>query len=197
MGPLTLDKLGSPLPVEIVDFGAGAEVVEGTYHGAAGDGTLMLISYPTPQIATDHLRRIEQAHQPNAQTGQPAVVEMGAFAQKRSGPLVAVATGTFTQSEAEDLVNQVHYDADVTWNENTFFDKKNNVANLLWNAVLLCGALMGITLVAGIAFGGARVALKRLLPHQNQSPEQDFISLNIDESVRESREGMGVSSRSQ
>jgi hypothetical protein len=194
MGPLTLDKLGSPLPVEMVDFGAGAEVVEATYHGAGGEGTLMLISYPTPQIATEHLHRIEQAHQPNAQTGKPAVVEMGAFAQKRSGPLVAVATGTFTQNEAENLVNQVHYDADVTWNENTFFDKKNNVANLLWNAVLLCGALMGITLVAGVAFGGARVALKRLLPQQNQSPEQDFISLNIDEPVGESRGGMGVSS---
>jgi hypothetical protein len=192
MGPLTLDKLGSPLPVEMVDFAAGAEVVEGTYRGAGGEGTLMLISYPTPQIATDHMHRIEQAHQPNAQTGQPAVVEMGAFAQKRSGPLVAVATGTFTQSEAENLVNQVHYDADVTWNENTFFDKKNNVANLL-----LCGALMGITLVAGIAFGGARVAFKRLLRQQNQGPERDFISLNIDESVRESREGMGVSSSPQ
>ena len=183
----------SPLPVEMV-VGAGAEVVEGTYHGAGGEGTLMLISYPTPQIATEHLHRIEQAHQPNTQTGQPGVVEVGAFAQKRSGPLVAVATGTFTQNEAENLVNQVHYDADVTWNENTFFDKKNNVANLLWNAVLLCGALMGITLVAGVAFGGARVALKRLLPQRNQGPEQDFISLNIDESVRDSRGGMGVSS---
>ena len=164
MGPLTLDKLGSPLPVEMVDFGAGAEVVEGTYRGAGGEGTLMLISYPTPQIATDHFHRIEQAHQPNAQAGQPAVVEMGAFAQKRSGPLVAVATGTFTQNEAENLVKQVHYDADVTWNENTFFDKKNNVANLLWNAVLLCGALMGITLVAGVAFGGCASGLEALAP---------------------------------
>jgi hypothetical protein len=194
MGPQTLDKLGSPLPVEMVDFGAGAEVVEGTYLGAGGEGTLMLISYPTPQIATDHLHRIEQAHQPNAQTGHPAVVDMGAFAQRRSGPIVAVAAGTFTQNEAENLVKQVHYDADVTWNENTFFDKKNNVANLLWNVVLLCGALMGITLVAGVAFGGVRIALKRLLPQRNQSQEQDFISLNIDESVRESRGGMGVSS---
>lgn len=194
MGPQTLDKLGSPLPVDMVDFGAGAEVVEGTYSGAGGEGTLMLISYPTPQIATDHLHRIEQAHQPNAQTGKPAIVDMGAFAEKRSGPIVAVAAGTFTQNEAETLVNQVHYDADVTWNENTFFDKKNNVANLLWNVVLLCGALMGITLVAGVAFGGVRIALKRLLPEQNQTPEQDFISLNIDESVREPRTEIGVSS---
>jgi hypothetical protein len=195
MGPLTLDKIGSPVPVEMIDFAAGAEVVEGTYHGAGGDGTLMLISYPTPQIATDHLHRIETAHQPNAQTGQPAVVLMGAFAQKRSGPIVAIAAGTFSQSEADSLVAQVHYDADVTWNENTFFDKKNNVANLLWNAVLLCGALMGVTLVAGIAFGGVRVVLRRLLPQGSQENEQDFISLNLDESAGQRSGGIGVSAR--
>ena len=196
MGPLTLDKLGSPLPVEVVDFAAGAEVVEGTYRGASGQGTLMLISYPTPQIATDHLHRIEAAHQSNGQSGQPAVVEMGAFAQKRSGPIVAVAAGTFSQGEAEALLKQVNYDADVTWNENTFFDKKNNVANLLWNVVVLCGALMGITLVAGFAFGGVRVAFKRLLPERSEAEGQEFIALNIDESVRESRSETRVSSSS-
>ena len=192
MGPMTLNKLGSPLPAEMVDFAAGAEVVEGTYHSSGGEGMLMLISYPTPQIATEHLRRIDAAHQPNAQTGHAGVVEMGSFAQKRSGPIVAVAAGTFSQSDAEALAS-IHYDADVTWNENTFFDKKNNVANLLWNAVLLCGALMGITLVAGFAFGGARVALKRFLPERSQSVEQDFISLNIDETVRRPEGGIGVS----
>lgn len=192
MGPMTLNKLGSPLPMELVDFAAGAEVVVGTYHGSGGEGTLMLISYPTPQIATEHLRRIEAAHQPNAQTGQDGAVGVGSFAQKRSGPIVAVAVGTFSQSDAESLAS-IHYDADVTWNENTFFDKKNNVANLLWNVVLLCGALMGITLVAGFAFGGARVALKRFLPEHAQTVEQEFISLNIDESVGGQRGGMGVS----
>jgi hypothetical protein len=197
MGPLALDKLGSPIPVQMVDFGAGAEAVEGSYHGSGGEGTLLLISYPTPQIATEHFRQIEQAHKPNPQSGQSVVVDVGAFAQKRSGPIVAIAAGTFTQNEAEALVSQVHYDADVTWNENTFFDKKNNVANLLWNVVLLCGALMGITLVAGFAFGGARVALKRFLPERSKGPEEDFISLNIDESLRGSSGGMGTSSRPQ
>jgi hypothetical protein len=194
MGPLTLDKIGSPLPAELIDFASGAEVVEGTYQGSSGAGTLLLISYPTPQIAADHLRRIEAAHQSTtSQPGRPAVVEMGAFAQKRSGPIVAIAAGPLSQSEANALLSSVHYEADVTWNENTFFDKKNNVANLLWNVVLLCGALMGITLVAGLAFGGARVAMRRLMPERTQSEEQDFIALNIDDSMRESRSEVHVS----
>jgi Protein of unknown function (DUF3485) len=198
MGPLTLDKIGSPVSAELIDFASGAEVVEGTYHGSGGEGTLVLISYPTPQIAAEHFKRIEAARQPTATqpATQPAVVELGAFAQKRSGPIVAVAAGPISQSEANSLLASVHYDADVTWNENTFFDKKNNVANLLWNVVVLCGFLMGITLVAGIAFGGVRVALQRLLPKRKRSAEEEFIALNIEETAREPRGGAQVSAGS-
>jgi uncharacterized protein DUF6599 len=190
MGPVTLDKIGSPLAAQLIDFNAGAEVVEGTYRGSSGEGTLVLISYPTPQIAAEHLKRIEAAHAPNAAQGG-GVVEVGSFAQKRSGPIVAVAAGPITESEANALLASVHYDADVTWNENTFFDKKNNIANLLWNVVILCGVLMGITLAAGLAFGGVRVALQRLLPQRNRTSQDDFIALHIDETARESR-GSGV-----
>lgn len=195
MGPVTLDKIGSPLSAQLIDFNAGAEVVEGTYRGSSGEGTLVLISYPTPQIAAEHLKRIEAAHAPNAaQSSSSGVVEVGAFAQKRSGPIVAVAAGPITENEANALLASLHYDADVTWNENTFFDKKNNIANLLWNVVILCGVLMGITLAAGLAFGGVRVALQRLLPRREQENGDDFIALHIDERVRENRGGVRVSS---
>src|SRR5579871_746698 len=106
LGPVTLDKIGSPLSADLVDFGAGAEVVEATYESSGGEATLLLISYPTPQIAAEHLRRIEAAHTPGAQ-GSPAPVEVGTFADKRSGPLVAIASGPFSQSEAKSLLASV------------------------------------------------------------------------------------------
>jgi hypothetical protein len=192
MGPLTLDKTGSPLAAELIDFGAGAEVVEGTYRGSSGEGTLVLISYPTPQIAAEHLKRIEAAHAAKQPAGTGAVVDVGSFADKRSGPIVAVAAGLLSESETKSLLGAVHYDADVTWNENTFFDKKNNVANLLWNVVVLCGALMGITLVAGFAFGGVRLAFQRLLP-QSQREEDEFIALNLDEALEKKQGTIRVS----
>ena len=181
LGPVTLDKIGAPISAELVDFGAGAEVVEGTYESSGGQATLVLISYPTPQIAAEHLRKIETAHTPGTQPGSPAPVEVGTFADKRSGPLVAIAAGPFSKSEAKSLLASVHYDADVTWNENTFFDKKNNLANLLWNVILLCGAIMGITVVAGFAFGGVRVLLRRFIPESARSPETEFISLHLED----------------
>jgi len=185
LGPVTLDKIGSPLSADLVDFAAGAEVVQGTYESSGGEATLVLISYPTPQIAAEHLRKIEAAHNPGAQPGGPPAVEVGTFVDKRSGPLVAIASGPFSQSEAKSLLASVHYDADVTWNENTFFDKKNNLANLLWNVILLCGAIMGLTLVAGLAFGGLRVLLQRLIPASARTPEAEFISLHLDDTTRD------------
>jgi hypothetical protein len=195
LGPLGLDKIGAPIPAQLVEFGAGAEVVQATYDTSGGEGTLMLISYPTPQIAAEHLRRIDAARVPSVPAGvnTPTVVDVGTFAAKRSGPIVAIAAGPFSQSEVKSLLASVNYEADVTWNENTFFDKKNNLANLLWNVILLCGAIMGITIVAGFAFGGARVLLQRMLPARVRNAEGEFIALHLDEAGRESVGGVHAS----
>lgn len=196
MGPATLDKIGSPISAELADFAAGAEVVQGTYESSGGEATLVLISYPTPQIAAEHMRRIDAAHAPAPQPGAaaPPVVDVGTFFDKRSGPIVAVAAGPFSPSEAKSLLASVNYDADVTWNENTFFDKKNNLANLLWNIIILCGVIMGLTLIAGFAFGGARVLLQRILPRREDVGENEFIALHLDQAAPQSAGGHGASS---
>ena len=188
------DKIGSPVSAQLADFAAGAEIVQGTYESSGGEATLVLISYPTPQIAAEHLRRIDAAHAPNPQAGAsaPPVVEVGTFFDKRSGPIVAIAAGPFSPSEAKSLLASVHYDADVTWNENTFFDKKNNLANLLWNTIILCAVLMGITIAAGFAFGGVRVLLARVLSARRGDDGTEFIALHLDQAAPESTGGMRV-----
>jgi len=185
IGPLALSQLSSPIPVPLVDFAAGAEVVMAKYSSAGGDATLMVINYPTPQIAAEHMRRID-ATQGNTQPspGVASIVDAGPFFDKRSGPLLVIASGPVSQTEARSLLGSVNYDADVTWNENTFFDKKNNLANLLVNIIILCAILIGLALVAGVAFGGLRIAIKRLLPDRifDRREEMEFISLHLEES---------------
>src|SRR5262249_42116721 len=179
----TLDKVGSPIPSQLVDFNAGAEVVLADYGSSGGEATLMLIAYPTPQIAADHLRRIDVARQPSNATpsSTSAPIDANIVWDKRTGPIVAIAAGPLSVSEAKSLLAAVNYEADVTWNENTFLDKKNSIGNLVWNAIILCGILIGIALVAGVAFGGLRVLLKRLLPQREGTEEIDFISLHLDQ----------------
>ena len=183
LGPAALEKTDSPLPAAQVDFAAGAEVILGKYKTPGGEATLMLISYPTPQIAAAHMKAIDDAHSqsPNSGAATPALFD------RRSGPIVAVASGSLAPSDAKSLLGSVNYDADVTWNENTFINPKNNLGSLLVNIILLCGILIGLALVAGVAFGGIRVLVKRMFPdrHFGGSEEAEFIALHLEESGKE------------
>ena len=183
VGPIALARVASPISGNLVDFNAGAEVTLAHYDTAGGEATLMLISYPTPQIATEHLRRIDVARQ---QSGSP-LANAGPFFDRRTGPMVIVATGQLSNSEGKSLVASVNYEADVTWNENTLNDKKNNIGNLVVNALLLCAILMGFALVIGVAFGGVRILIRKVLPETilGRDGEIDFISLHLEEESAE------------
>jgi hypothetical protein len=189
MGPVTLDRVGAPLPTSMVDFKSGAEVVLGKYAESGGDATLMLISYPTPQIAIEKLKEIDAAHQvnPSAQSGESPIMNVGPFYDKRTGPILVIAAGPLSQSEANALLAPISYEADVTWNENTYLSKKNNVANFLFNAILLCFIVVGFSLVGGLAFGGFRILMKRIYPDRvfDRPDEMEIISLHLDEKVEQ------------
>ena len=183
IGPVGLEKISSPLPQQLVDFTKGAEVALGTYETSDGHATLILISYPTPQIAAEHLRQIDAARQPNPTqpAGSPAALNIGPVFDKRTGPMLVVATGAISQGEAQSLLSAVNYEADVTWNENTYSGKKNNLANLLLNVFLLCAILIAFSAVAGLAFGGIRIFFNRILPESvlHREKDEDFISLKL------------------
>ncbi|MGA8490393.1 MAG: hypothetical protein WB711_08230, partial [Terriglobales bacterium] len=111
---------------------------------------------------------------------------------KRTGPIVVVVSGPISQAEAKSLLASVNYDANVTWNENTYFTKKDNLANLLVNVIILCFIIIGFALVAGVAFGGIRILAKRLFPHRvfDQAQNREFISLHLSEKPPEPRIGL-------
>ena len=183
VGPVGLAKINAPLPAELVDFSVGTEVAEADYQTPGGEATLMVISYPTPQIAAKNLQRMDAARQPNAQSqsnGAP-LMSIGPYFDRRTGPIVVVAAGPLSQSQAKSLLASVNYDATVTWNENTYLTKKDNVANLIVNVFVLCGIIGGLAIVAGIAFGGVRVLIRTLLPERvlRRREEMEFIALHL------------------
>jgi hypothetical protein len=188
MGPVTLDRIGSPLATPLVDFKSGAEVVIARYTAGAGDATLMLISYPTPQLAAEKLKQIEATRQPAVQQpGGAPMVDVAPFFDKRTGPIVVIAAGPLSLGEAKALLGSISYDAEVTWNENTYATKKDNLANLLFNAIVLCGILIGFALLGGLAFGGFRVLMKRLFPDTifDRPEDVEIISLHLGETVEQ------------
>jgi hypothetical protein len=187
-GPLGLGASAAPLDSDLVDFNANPEVVLGQYSTSAGEATLMLIEYPTPAIAIEHLRRIDAAnHAPQPQAGVTGVQNAGLFFEKRTGPIIAIAAGPISESDARTLLGAVNYEASITWNENTYFDKKNNIANLLVNIILLCIIVGAISIAAGLAFGGARVLMRRYFQGalSGEADHNEFIALHLDEGAPE------------
>lgn len=182
VGPVGLSKIGAPISAEVVDFNKGAEFVLGQYDTGQGSAKLSLISYPTPTIAAEHLKQIENVYRAN-QGGLPATATSAAapYYAKRTGPVVVVVSGSISSGEAKSLLASVSYDASVTWNQNTFFDKKNNLGNLLFNIILLVILILVMAIVAGFAFGGVRLIAKRWFPDRvfDRSQDVDIIRLNI------------------
>jgi len=189
MGPVALDRVGSPLPTPMVDFKSGAEVVIARYQAKIGESSLMLIEYPTPQLAAEKLREMEAAHQPTTQRppGSPPIMDVSSFFDKRTGPIIVVAAGPLAISEANALLGSVSYEADVTWNENTYVSKKDNLANLLFNVIVLCCVVVGLSLVAGLAFGGFRILMKRLFPDRvfDRPDDREIISLHLGDTLEQ------------
>jgi hypothetical protein len=94
---------------------------------------------------------------------------------KRTGPLVAIALHPASPNEAERLLSQVKYQAQVTVNEPPP-TLKNNPANLFLNIMILCAILIALCLVSGLVFGGIRHLFRR----SGSSGEGDeMISLHL------------------
>jgi hypothetical protein len=126
-----------------------------------------------------------------------AVENVGPFFDKRTGPIIAIAAGPLSHSDAQTLLGAVNYEASVTWNENTYFDKKNNIANLLVNIILLCIIGGAITLATGLAFGGLRVLLRTYFPGPvfGRSDQTEFISLDLEATAGEESAGHRATAR--
>ncbi len=193
VGPVGLATVAAPLPASLVDFSVSPEVVLGRYRTQSGEATLLLISYPTPQIAVQRFELIRQkAAQATASHGSfdmKTEIQAGMYV-KRSGPMVALVTAPASEKEALALLGAVNYDPEVTWNERTP-GPTDNLGAMLIAIFGLIAVVLSFALVSGVAFGGLRIVAKRLYPDRffDRAKDVDIIQLNL----RPSRpEGDGV-----
>ena len=183
MGPAALAALNLPISADLVDFGSSSEVSLGRYSTPSGEATLALISYPTPQLAAEHLKRIVAARQ--NPTPASSIENANAFFVRRTGPIIVIATGPISETDVKALGNHVNWEATVTWNSPTDNHEVRDLYSLVLNIVVLCAILAGLAIIAGIAFGGVRILVKRFYPDRVfDRPEQmEFISLHLTETA--------------
>ena len=172
-----------------MDFGStSAEAVTANYSNREGSGQLTLLIYPTPQLASARLRDIDAFLKAgNTQAAWPqALAESisGSLLTRRSGPIVAVVSGSLPAATAHKLLNQINYQADVVWNNPSgYVSEGSKVARLILGIFALTGILGAAAILLGLFLGGGR-ALYRVLrgkPASAFQEETEFIRLNLED----------------
>jgi hypothetical protein len=171
VGPVAVGTMTVPVAADQIKYELNPEILLARYLVDRQTAEMMMIAYPTPQIATERLRAIEASAPPQDGTTMVA---------RRAGPIVAVVKGMISEGDAKKIVGRVNYEADVTWNENVG-TKRDNIGNLIVAAFMLIGIILVISLGTGVLFGFGRVILRRLFPGRfvGTGEEADFIRLNL------------------
>jgi len=171
-----LDKLGesefAPLTKE-VGFDFGAEAIFANYQKAKESGVLLLIDYPTPQLAEQHLRHLDGVLPPFEKQGGTTV--------ERKGSLLSLVLRPPSAAFAEELRSGVHYQTEVTWNEPTHKITDPPWLVIVGRIIILTLLFMGLAVAVGAAFGGVRVLLKTFFPGKvfDRPGQMDVLQLGL------------------
>jgi hypothetical protein len=155
-----------------IGFNKGAEAMLAGYHSATGKAeTLILLQYPTPQIAEQQLRHIQPLLAANP--------ELSGSSVERNNSLLSLVLSPVSAQSAASLRENIKYGISVTWNEGSHALTDPPWLLVVKNIFLGTLAFCGLAIVLGIAFGGVRVLTKRLLPGKVFDRAEDMEVLQL------------------
>ena len=154
-----------------IGFQDGAEAMLARYQGQKGSGTLLLIDYPTHQLAENHLRHLEQALSPAAKAA-------GATVERKSSLLSLVFAPT-SAMHAQAIRDEVNYETEITWNEPSTTATDPPLVLVLFKIFLFTSLFLIVATIAGVFFGGVRVLVKHWLPGKVFDRPQDIEVLQL------------------
>lgn len=157
-----LEELEQTNPAGLVakaGFSEGAEAMVARYTlpGPAKDsGVLLLLEYPTPQLAEQHIHHLDEV--------LPASVKQGGTGILRKGSLLSLVLSASSPEYAKALREDTDYQTQVTWNEPSATATDPPWAVVLARIFMGTAVFMVAAVVLGIAFGGVRVLTKIFFP---------------------------------
>ena len=161
LGPQTLNQLFPGGLGDSLGFQSRAEAELAHYRLAGHDAILLIVEFPTDQLASRQLVGLERSFHVN-DTGQAAGSPM-IFA-KRSATLLTIVSGASSEAEANVLLDQIQLETDRSWNEPTFQFKEPSIGMMIVGSIIGAGTICLFALIAGISFGGLRLVIKRVMP---------------------------------
>jgi hypothetical protein len=173
VGPAAYARSGASLPAALIDFTRDPEVVTAQYSARDGKGALTIVEYPTPQIAIARAKAIDDQFKQGSGSVSQAV--------HRSGPIVAVTGGRFSSSEAQSLLGQIKYEAEVTVDHaKSYVSEVKKTARLVLGIIYLTFILGASSMLVGLFLGGGRAVVRRLRGKPVSSlNDEEFITLKL------------------
>ena len=156
-----------------VGFANGAEAMLAEYRKGNDSAVLVLLEYPTPQLAEQHLRHLEQALSPAAKQAGTTI--------ERKASLLSLILKPSSGAYGDALRSAVNYETHVTWHEPTHTITDPPWTTILGKIFISTGLFMVVAVVLGVAFGGVRVVAKIFFPGKVfDRPEQmDVLQLGL------------------
>jgi len=154
-----------------VGFESEAEAILAKYQGEHGSGVLLLLEYPTPQLAEQHLLHLQQA--------LPASATKAGVTVERKTSLLSLVFAPTSPLHAQAIRDEVNYETQVTWNESSHTATDPPIVVIMVKIFLFTGLFLGVATAVGIAFGGLRVIIKRLFPGKVFDRPQDIEVLQL------------------
>ncbi len=154
-------------------FNLNAEAMFAHYQEGKDEAVLLLIEYPTPQLAERHLRHLEQAISPAAKQAGTTI--------ERKASLLSLVLRPSSAAYGAALRGAVKYETEVTWNEPHQTVTDPPLLTTIAKIFLGTGLFMVVAVVLGVAFGGVRVLAKIFFPGKVfDRPEQmDVLQLGL------------------
>jgi hypothetical protein len=178
LGPATLNQF---LPVSSEDwlgFSQGAEAELARYRAGNHEVTLLIADFPTPQAAQKKFGELQEKF--NLISSKPATAAPPLYG-RRSLTILAIVSGAQTQAEADAVLKLVSATAEVTWNEPNFEVTQPGIGTMLYGAIVGTGIICSFAVISGIAFGGFRLVVKRLLPDRvfDRSSQMQVLQMGL------------------
>jgi len=151
---------------QLLGFDDSVEVATASYRVGGKMAHLVLLMYPTQQIAKKYEDR--WAATPSEDAGS----------RKRVGALLALVRGSREASIAKTILDGVNYETQVTWDEPR---PDISLREVILTIFTFIGIALLFTIVAGISFGGLRIFVKARYPDRvfDRPEDMEIIQLKL------------------
>jgi hypothetical protein len=171
LGPLALAQFLPLANGDWLSFSKGAEAELARYRLAGHDSTMVIVDYPTPQIAADQLRQLKAQfgvittdNLAASSNSAPAGARRSRLYARRDSTMVALIANAPSEKAANSLLDQFNSGLVLTWNTEVLETNQPSMVTIVIGTFVGAGEICAFTLLGGLLFAGFRLLIKRLWP---------------------------------